>query len=246
MHATRRALALLAALIGCLGAVAYAATPRQPAPSNPRIGRAQAGALPKPALGQHPDKLALAKSAKFSFTAKGRRLRFQCRLDGRAWSPCHPPVVFTGLSLGAHRFAVRVAGSGGSHGRSAHFAWRVLEPKGFSIAPQLSGLGDLYPGAPALTLPLTISNPNSVPIFVTNLSVATTASAPGCAGADNLLLSAAGISSATPLEVPAHGSIGLPATGVSAPTIQMRDLPVNQDACQGATFPLSFTGSARG
>jgi hypothetical protein len=38
----------------------------------------------------------------------------------------------------------------------------------------------------------------------------------------------------------------LPAVGVAAPTIQLRDLPVNQDACQSASFPLSFSGSARG
>jgi hypothetical protein len=243
MHAARRVVALLAALVGCLGAVAYAATPRQPAPSP---GRVQDSPLPKPALSQHPDKLAISKSARFGFAVKGRQLRFQCRLDSRPWSACRPPVVFTGLSLGTHRFAVRAVGPGGGHGRSARFGWRVLEPKDFSIAPQLSGLGDLYPGAPPLTLPLTISNPNSVPIFVTGLSVATTANAPGCTSADNLVLSSAGVSSAAPLKVPAHGSIGLPAAGVSAPTIQLRDLPVNQDACQGATFPLSFSGSARG
>jgi hypothetical protein len=246
MRTTRRLVALLAALAGCLGAVAYAAAPHQLGSPAPSLSRVSGSPLPKPTLNQHPNKLAVSKSARFSFAAKGRRLRFQCQLDGRAWNPCRSPVAFTGLSLGTHKFAVRAMGPGGGRGRAARFGWRVLEPKDFSIAPQLSGLGDLYPGAPPLSLPLTISNPNSVPIFVTSLSVTTTANAPGCTSADNLALSAAGISSAAPLKVPANGSVGLPAAGVSAPTIQLRDLPVNQDACQGATFPLSFSGNARG
>jgi hypothetical protein len=48
------------------------------------------------------------------------------------------------------------------------------------------------------------------------------------------------------LAVPANGSASLPAAGVAAPTIALRDLPFNQDACQGARFPLAFSGRARG
>jgi hypothetical protein len=40
--------------------------------------------------------------------------------------------------------------------------------------------------------------------------------------------------------------VTLPAPGVSPPAIQLRDLPFNQDACQGARFPLAFSGEARG
>jgi len=122
----------------------------------------------------------------------------------------------------------------------------LLEPRTFSIAPRLAGLGTLHPGAPPIPLPLVIENPNPVPIFVTSLRVSVLADPAGCAGAENLALSQAGASGAMPLEVPAGGSVSLPATGVSAPTIQLRDLPVNQDACQNARFPLEFSGSARG
>ncbi len=246
MRATSPTAALLAALLGCLGAVAYAAAPHRPAPLAPGLERAgSTGTLRRPLLVQHPDKLAVSTSARFSFTAKGRGQGFQCRLDARLWKPCRSPVAFTGLSSEAHRFAVRATGPGGSHGPAARFRWRVLEPEDFSIAPQLSGLGDLYPGAPAQALPLTISNPNSVPIFVTSITVSA-GDAPGCGGTDNLTLSAAGVSTAAPLKVPAHGSVRLPTGSVSPPAIQLRDLPVNQDACQGASFPLSFSGSARG
>jgi hypothetical protein len=122
----------------------------------------------------------------------------------------------------------------------------VLEPKEFSIVPRLSGLGALYPGAPPQLLPVTIVNPNPVPIFVTGLAVSATVDPNGCASAENLSLVASSASSATPVEVPANGSVSLPAPNASAPSIQLRDLPLNQDACQGARFPLSFSGEARG
>jgi hypothetical protein len=67
---------------------------------------------------------------------------------------------------------------------------------------------------------------------------------PGCEPAVNLGIVQSDVSSAAPLDLPAHGSVTLPAQGHSAPTIQLLDLPRDQDACQSARFPLSFTGSA--
>ena len=112
--------------------------------------------------------------------------------------------------------------------------------------PHLSGIGALYPGAPPIALPVTIDNPNPVPIHVTGLRVAATADPPGCSRAENLALTPASLSRAAPLHVPADGSTHLPAPGISPPAIQLRDLSVNQDACQHARFPLAFSGEARG
>jgi hypothetical protein len=89
-----------------------------------------------------------------------------------------------------------------------------------------------------------LSNPNDVPIFVTSLSVAVSGGPVGCPSAGNISVVQSGVSSSVPVEVQAHGSVTLPAQGASAPTIQLVNLPVNQDACQQAQFPLSFTGSA--
>ncbi|HWM54296.1 MAG TPA: hypothetical protein VNO20_02755 [Solirubrobacterales bacterium] len=229
----------------CLGAVAYAAAPRGAA--GPGAERRPARArLPMPTITHHPDKLATSTRARFGFTVRGRNRRFLCRLDRRGWRACRAPIVFAGLSPGAHAFAVRAADRRRRHGRAARFRWTLLAPKGFSIEPQLAGLGPLYPGAPPEPLPLTISNPNPVPIHVTSLRVAATADPPGCASAANLELTPSSVSSAAPLRVPARGSVGLPAEGASAPAIQLRDLPVNQDACQRAQFPLAFSGEARG
>jgi hypothetical protein len=194
----------------------------------------------------HPNKLATSTTAKFAFAVRGSKPRFQCRLDGRAWSACQAPVAFSKMPVGSHSFSVRVLVAGGRHGRSSRFRWRVLEPMDFSITPQLAGLGALYPGAPAQVLPLTITNPNPVPIRVITLTVSATADPPGCGSAENLVLTGASASSASPIKVPASGSVSLPGPGGSAPTIQLRDLPVSQDACQKAQFPLSFSGTARG
>jgi len=194
----------------------------------------------------HPDRVSPSTSARFGFTARGSKPRFQCRLDKRAWSACQSPLTFNRLAIGTHKFSVRTAAKRGAHSKPALFGWRVLEPKDFSISPQLSNLGALYPGGAAQQLPVTITNPNPVPILVTSLDVRATADPPGCTSGENLLLSGAGVSESNPLRVPPNGSASLPTPGISAPTIFLRDLPVNQDACQRAQFPLSFSGSARG
>jgi len=247
MRTTRGVLALLLG-IACLGAVAYAAAPQSPTPgSAPKAERSQGvGSLPRPKITMHPNKIATSTTAKFAFAVRGGKPRFQCQLDSRAWSACQTPAAFSKLAVGSHSFSVRVLVAGGRHGRASRFRWRVLEPMDFSITPQLGGLGALYPGAPAQALPLTISNPNPVPILVTSLTVSATASPPGCGSAENLILTGASASSASPIKVPANGSVSLPGPGGSAPAIQLRDLPVSQDACQKGQFPLSFSGTARG
>jgi hypothetical protein len=194
----------------------------------------------------HPEKLATSTSAKFSFAVRGGKPRFQCKLDARAWSACQAPVSYGKLAVGSHSFSVRSVGARKKYSKTTRFRWQVLEPKDFSITPQLGSLGALLPGAPAQVLPLTITNPNSVPILVTSIMVSASASPPGCPSAENLILTGASASSASPIQVPANGSISLPGPSGSAPTIGLRDLPVSQDACQGAQFPLSFSGTARG
>jgi hypothetical protein len=247
MRTMRGVLAVLAGIAG-LGAVAYATTPRGHAPdSTAKSQRSQgSGPPPKPRITMHPDKLSTSTGARFAFAVRGGKPRFQCRLDGRPWSACQAPVTFSRLATGSHSFSVRSAGARGRHSRTARFRWQVLEPKDFSIVPQLAGLGPLFPGAPAQPLPLVITNPNPVPIFVTSLQVRATADPPGCGSAENLVLIGSSASGAGPIKVPASGSVSLPAPGASAPSIQLRDLPVNQDACQRTQFPLAFSGTARG
>ena len=238
------ALLTLGALIA-LAAVAYAAVPRDVPGRDAKRGSASAP-LWRPVISKHPDKVAVSAEARFDFSAGRHARRFRCRLDRLGWRACRAPVAFSRLAPGGHSFAVRALDRRGKRSATARFRWRVLEPKDFAIVPRLEEIGTLYPGAPAVVLPVRIENPNPVPILVTGLRVEATADPPGCARAENLALLPASLSRAAPLRVPAGGSAGLPAVGASAPAIQLRDLPVNQDACQNARFPLAFSGEARG
>lgn len=239
---------VLIGLVGigaCFAAVSYAASRHQPAAAG-GDGRARSWRLPRPAIGDRPAARSPSTRARFSFSVKAAGVRFECRIDGARWTACRAPVLIAGLMAGRHRFSVRAVDGRRRHGAAARFRWTVLEAKDFAIVPDLSGLGSLYPGAPPLALPLTVHNPNPAPIFVTALRVSVAADPPGCPGAGNLALVQSNASSSSPLKVDKGGAVRLPAQGVLAPTIQLRDLPVNQDACQNARFPLEFTGSARG
>ncbi len=237
----------LIGLIGigaCFAGVAYAATQHQTRATGP--DRKARPGPPKPTIGDRPDARSPSTRARFSFAVRRPGVRFECRLDGARWTTCRTPVLLAGLAVGSHRFSVRAVDGRHRHGAVAKVRWTVLEAKDFEIIPDLSGLSSLYPGAAPVTLPLTVRNPNQAPILVTGLRVAVAADPPGCSGADNLALVQSNASSSSPLEVPARGSVRLPAHGVLAPAIQLRDLPVNQDTCEDARFPLEFTGSARG
>jgi hypothetical protein len=159
---------------------------------------------------------------------------------------CRSPVYFLQLSLGNHTFLVRAIGRRGRRSATARFFWMLVEPKDFSIVPDFFGLSALYPGAAPVALPLELTNPNAVPIVVTDLRVSLTHNPDGCNSAENLKLTQSNASNSVPLKIPASGTVQLPSQGVLAPKIQLRDLPVNQNACQNTQFPLAFSGAAHG
>lgn len=192
-------------------------------------------------------------------TAAPRR-RFQCRLDGGRWAGCTSPHRLAGLSPGAHDFAVRALSRDGRSGPEAGYGWQIVaaaavaeekpvaeqpvEGTPFSIE-QVGALAPLYPGEPAQQVSLAIHNPNPAQIEVTSLTAAVAASPSGCS-AENFAFTAAGVSEEAPLVVPADGTVELPSGSASAPAIALLDLPVNQDACQGAELQLALSGEARG
>jgi hypothetical protein len=138
--------------------------------------------------------------------------------------------------FGLVAYAVAAQGSFGTRPR----------PEGFSIVPRLSRLPDLYPGAPPVALPLRLVNPNSVPIIVTSLTASVRRSPAGCPSSRNLELIPSSASSRRPLRIRALGSARVPGRRITAPSIRLRNLPVNQDACRHVRLPLLFTGSAHG
>ncbi len=247
-HGGRGGIEVLIALLaigGCFAAVAYAATRHEPPSAGPDR-KARSGRPPKPRIVEHPDPQTISMNARFTFADRSPDVRFECRVDRARWRVCRPPVALAGAAAGRHVFSLRAQDRRGRRSAAARFRWTILEAKDFSIAPDLSSPSALYPGAAPLALPLTVQNPNSAPIFVTELRASVAADPVGCASAENLALNRSNASRSAPLKVPAGGSVHLPAHGVWPPTIQLRDLPINQDACKNARFPLQFTGSAYG
>lgn len=109
--------------------------------------------------------------------------------------------------------------------------------------------GDLpSPLAPGLraSLPLVISNPNAFPIEVTRIvvTVAAVSSRHGCDGPANIEIRQAGDAGSARLVLPPGGSVRLPAQGIAAPVVAMRNLETNQDACKRAGFELVYDGVA--
>lgn len=252
-----RVLVALVLAGGCLAAVAYAAA--DPGAGEDGEGsdggfRGSAGAAtqlrgPRPArprIIKHPRQFSTAAAARFAFKSPRGAPKFECRLDRDPWKRCRSPLRLSGIGLGQHSFSVRAVDAVGRRGSGSRYRWQRVEAKHFAIEPQLSSLGALYPGAPAQPLSVVLSNPNPVPIFVTAVRVGVSSDPPGCDSAANLELVPAGATLKRPLLLPARGSLSLPTAAVSAPAIALRDLPVNQDPCQGARFPLAFSGEAHG
>ena len=107
------------------------------------------------------------------------------------------------------------------------------------------GIDNLEPGQ-TKPIGLTLTNPNSVKIFVTGLTVtvSTDSTPPGCPSASNLRVTQSNASSANPIAVPASDSVTL-TSSPRAPQITFLNLPdANQDACKNVTFALTYSGSA--
>jgi hypothetical protein len=178
---------------------------------------------------------------------------FQCRLDDRGWRKCSSPYQLANLADGRHVFAVRALNRDDLPGPAVSYSWRQadppsspepVDPQPFAIEAR-GELEDLYPGFPPQPVPILITNPNSVPIEVTSLTIAIAGDPPNCS-VENFALTPSSVSPTTPLAVPASSSVSLPTATASAPTIAMLNLAVNQDACRGAEVPLSFDGEAHG
>jgi hypothetical protein len=262
----RKALVALIGATGCLAAASYAAGAHLHLPASAdrsvtggALGPSSRGAagvvfaspIPrrrpaKPRIKRHPPKTSLSGIARFRLVSRRRHLRLRCRLDRHRWRRCRKKVIYKRLAVGVHRFRARAVNRKGRRSRISSYRWRLAAPMSFSISAQPGPLGPLYPGAAASPIPLLVTNPNSVPIYVTNLVAEVTASPPGCSAATNVALTPSSASVWAPVVVPAEGTLSLPRPGASAPAIGLLDLPRNQDACKGAQFSLAFHGSARG
>ena len=160
--------------------------------------------------------------------------------------PCASPLsyVVATTNNGQHQFAVRAYDVLGNF-TEISYKWKVPAGSIQSFTMRGDATGDLFPGAPPEPIAVELGNPNSVPIYVTAVTVAIASiDVSGCAPGTNFELTQSDVSAAQPVQIPAGATVTLPAQGVSAPKIALRNLPVNQDACKNAKLTLSFSGSA--
>jgi hypothetical protein len=214
-------------------------------PVSARSWTVDTAAPPQPKITQHPANPSNDLSATFAFTEAEAGAALECRLDSGAWAGCTSPLSYGSLGAATHHFSVRAFDAAGNRSGSAGYDWTVTAQNGqpFAVSGNLTGL--LVPGLSG-TLVLKVSNPNSVPIFVTSLTVTVKpgSTKAGCDGPANLQVTQSNASAATPLTIPANGNVTLPSGGIATPQVLMKNLPTNQDACKGATFTFTYGGSA--
>jgi hypothetical protein len=200
-------------------------------------------APPAPQITLAPPAETESTSATFRFNDAEAGVKFLCHLDSAGYAQCKTPTSYTGLSAGTHVFYLKAEDKAGN-ASTVTYTWTVGSAgKPFTIAGSVS-----EPLAPGISrgLVLTVSNPNTVAITVTSVTVTP---APGsskeeCDGPTNLTVTQSNVSSTNPLVIPASGHVSLPAGSVSTPQVLMRDLATNQDACKGASFSFAYGGSA--
>lgn len=215
-------------------------------PATSYTWRIDTTAPPRPTLTQQPANPSASDAATFAFVDREAGVSFECQLDGAAYAACTSPKAYTALAAGTHRFSVRAVDAAGNRSASVDYAWRATPAttgQPFTMSGGYAGL--LYPGKSA-DLAIRVVNPNGEAIVVESLVVTIQpgSSKPGCDGPANLQIAPSNVSAANPLTVPANGSVALPSGGVSAPQVTMQNLATNQDACKGATFTFSYSGSA--
>jgi hypothetical protein len=241
----------MALVLALAGAASYAAVSHsgqrgheRDSPAAPPVSPTAPIAAPGSAalrIPTHPPAISTRPTARFRVEGAGEPT-LRCRLDRRPAKGCEAAVVYRGVGVGPHSFYVQAIKRGRSVAHSS-FVWTVLEPKPFTVSPQLSAIGPLYPGAGPTPIAVVIVNPNPIAITVTSLRVSAGGGPAGCDPGANLTLTAPALGTGR-LRIPARGSVSLPNASVAAPTIALKELPVNQDACQGASFDLAFSGSA--
>jgi len=107
--------------------------------------------------------------------------------------------------------------------------------------------GDVTGFSPGVTrpIPVKVTNPNTVGIYVTDLKVAfdPAKEVAGCASGTNFTIQQSSLGT-DKLYVAAGASVTLPASGYTAPQLTMRNLPTNQDGCKATSLALTYSGTA--
>ena len=177
-------------------------------------------------------------------------VRFRCSVDDGSWFDCTTPLTWELDATRTDRHRLSVLAVDGSGHESATTAYSFS----YRDAPRASGLrfavtGDVSDLAPGLwrEVPVQVSNPNGVPIRLTGLTltVGPDSTPGGCLTATNLEVRQPVFRVGRVLSVSPRAAVTLPAQGVSAAEIRLRNLPnVNQDVCKNKAFTLTWSAAA--
>lgn len=211
-----------------------------------RSFRIKATKPPKPVFDATPPDPNNTATSTFAWHDAEAGVTYECSKENGSFQPCSSPLTYQVATTndGQHQFAVRAIDAVGNVSEAASYKWKVSagSPSQFVIHGSVSGL---MIGV-AKSVPLTIDNPNSVPIFISQLtfSVSTNAGSGTCS-ASNFAVTPwnANPPSAPELQVPAN-AVGFPVPVADQPKLTLTNLPSNQDNCKSKTFSLTFSGSS--
>lgn len=206
-------------------------------------------APPVPVITGKPSDPTSDSTVAFTWTDAEAAATFQCSLENGPWAPCASPRSWQpdASTSEQHQFAVRALDAAGNASPPASYSFKLNKNVGaqqpFAISGTVNGLviGVWRP------ITVTVTNPNKQTIYVSALSVAMdpTKDPAGCASGTNIELRQSNVSPTNRLAVGPGGKATLPTLGFTAPEIQLKNLSnVNQDACKGTSFALSYSGTA--
>jgi hypothetical protein len=207
---------------------------------------------PAPVFTSKPPNPSSVSTSTFVWTEQEAGDTFLCSKENGPFNiTCSSPFTYTvgTTNNGIHQFAVKAIDSLGNVSSAVSYTWKVEKGsiQNFTITGNLTGL--LYPGGQTRTVAITLDNPNSVPIYVTSLTVSISGVLPPNCLATWFQINQSNVSDTNTVTVPANGSVSLPHANsanngtVTAPTIRMTDSG-NQDVCKNATLSLSYSGSS--
>jgi hypothetical protein len=114
---------IYAALIGIVSLTVVAGTA---VASNAASLKVSASRAPTVQITSTPSNPTTKTSATFAFSTSGTSVKRTCQVDGKAAASCASPKTYTGLSYGAHTFAVNASSTRGS--ARASYNWNVVRP----------------------------------------------------------------------------------------------------------------------
>jgi hypothetical protein len=208
-----------------------------------------------PSLTKRPDNPTYNATNFFEWTGPTDAVAYQCSKENGAWTSCSSPdtwVIETG-NYGLHQFAVRSVDAAGNTSAPTAYTFKYEKKLPTTGLPfDISGSVDGLTIGLWRDVHVTVTNPNSVTIYVSTLSMAVGSQEKNpdsvgdvCTRDRDLAFDQPVFPAGQLLAVGPGQSVTLPAQGVTAPRIRLKNLSdVNQDSCKNASFDLTFSGTA--